>query len=142
MCVRKIAPVIYLYSKEKYNPSDILAQLQNTIPKFNLDALADSAAVSSLSLSNLSVLNPQGNGGVDIYLTAKDDITRDPPWLLGVVPSADGSVGDAKTNVVIVAEKEAGVVDVFYVNFYAYNWGGKVLGLNWGYVFIMTACNL
>jgi hypothetical protein len=35
--------------------------------------------------------------------------------------------GKEKTGVIIVVEKEGGVLDVFYFYFFAFNWGGVVL---------------
>jgi hypothetical protein len=81
-----------------------------------------------LTLSNLDQLNSIGsNGGLNVYLTSNVDITTKPKWLEGVKPDANGGVGDEMTAVIIVVDKGDGVVDAFYMYFWAFNWGGVVL---------------
>jgi hypothetical protein len=77
-------------------------------------------------------LNSLRKEGSDIFLTSNDDVTKNPEWLHGVTPDSEGKIQNAKTCVIIVAEKDNGIVDVFYIYFYAFNWGGKVLGQNFG----------
>ncbi|KAJ4367962.1 hypothetical protein N0V86_009803 [Didymella sp. IMI 355093] len=74
------------------------------------------------SLENLT------NGGHDIYLTSRDDITSNPSWLDGADINALG--GADRTGAIIIVEKGDGVVDVFYFMFWAFNYGGQVLGQN------------
>jgi hypothetical protein len=126
------APLVYIYSKERYMPSDISAQLAHTIPKVKSAPLPTNASIPTLTLENLHELNRFGNGGVDIYLTSKDDVTENPAWLDGIKPGPDGKIPNAKTCTVIVADKGNGTVDAFYIYFYAFNWGGVVLGDNLG----------
>lgn len=126
------APILYLHPDDRYKPSDILAQVQNTIPKNKLDNLPPNANLPELNLDNLDVLNNFANGGVDINLSSKDNIEANPSWLDGAPVMEDGSSGEAKTSVVIIAEKDQGIIDAFYLTFYAYNWGGIVLGQNLG----------
>jgi len=120
------APLLYLYSKDPYRPSDIGTQLVYTTPKHKLATLPAGSVPFPLTLDNLDQLNALGNGGSEIYLTSNDDVSKNPEWLLGVTPDSEGKVHNAKTCVIIVAEKDNGIVDVFYVYFYAYNWGGEV----------------
>jgi hypothetical protein len=77
-------------------------------------------------------LNKLGNKGLNIYLTSNEDISKNPTWLNGVKPDADGKTGDAKSCAVIVVDKGNGFVDAFYMYFYAFNWGGIVLEKNLG----------
>jgi hypothetical protein len=55
-----------------------------------------------------------------------------------VKPDAQGRCGDEVCGVVVVVdrsgegEKWKGVTDVFYFYFYAFNWGGVVLGKDLG----------
>ena len=126
------APLLYLYSKDPYRPSDIAAQLAHTSPRQNLKVLPAESLPSPLTLDNLDQLNALGTGGTDIFLTSNDDVSKNPAWLRGVTLDSEGGVNNAKTCVIIVAEKGNGIVDVFYVYFYAYNWGGEVLGHNLG----------
>lgn len=136
------APLLYLYSKDPYRPSDIGAQLVHTTPKHNLAPLPAGSVPLPLTLDNLDQLNALGNGGSDIFLTSNDDVSKNPTWLCGVTPDSDGKVHNAKTCVIIVAEKDNGVVDVFYVYFYAYNWGGKVIGDNLGEFRFFISCHI
>jgi hypothetical protein len=121
------APLVYLHSSEKYFPSDIAAQVANTIPQVNFAPVAN--APNPLDLNNLNQL------GADVYLTSKDDVTKNPAWIMGVKPDASGKTQGAVTATVIVNDKGNGNVDAFYMYFYANNWGGTVLGfpqLNFG----------
>ncbi|CBX94724.1 predicted protein [Plenodomus lingam JN3] len=73
--------------------------------------------------------------GSNVFLTSNDDVTKDPTWIKGVKPDGQGRTGNAVTAAVIVVDKEEGAVDAFYMYFYAYNYGGEVLGwseLNFG----------
>ena len=80
---------------------------------------------SPLTLQNLDRLN--ASGGKDVYLTSKNDITTDPSWLRGVTPDASGKTKDAISAVIIVNDKGEGVVDAFYMYFFAYNAGGSII---------------
>jgi hypothetical protein len=116
------APLVWLYSGEVYFPSDISAQVANSNPKVNFTTVAN--VPSPLDLNNLNAL------GGDVYLTSKDDVTTNPQWIKGVKPDASGKTDGAVTAAVIVNDKGNGNVDAFYMYFYAYNWGGEVLGLD------------
>jgi hypothetical protein len=93
-------------------------------------------ASSPLTLHNLDQLNKAGTkGGQDVYLTAKVDITTNPPWLNGVAPDANGKTNGATTCCIIVVDHGSGNVDAFYHYFYAFNWGGVVLNKQLGRTF-------
>lgn len=68
--------------------------------------------------------------GGDVYLTSNDDVTKNPQWIKGVKPDVNGKTNGAVTTAVIINEKGNGEVDAFYMYFYAYNYGGEVLGLS------------
>lgn len=123
---------MYLHSQDPYLPSDMQAQLDNTIPKINLDVFPADAKLPSLTLDNLNSLNSYGKGGVDVFLTSKEDVTKPPAYLLGKRPNSAGVIEGAKTGAIIVAERDAKTTDVFYMYFYAYNDGGKVMEVNFG----------
>lgn len=111
-------------------PSDIGAQITNSRPKLEF---ADLAGVPSpLNLDKLDELNKFGNKGMNVYLTSNDDVSQDPQWIKGVNPNADGKTEGAKSCAVIVVDKGNGTVDAFYMYFYAFNFGGIVLGKNLG----------
>lgn len=128
-----VAPLVYLDQNELYLPSDIGAQLNHTNPTLNFTAIKN--APSPLLLSNLNQLNAIGNCSVDnfdscpLYLTSKDNVTTNPSWLYGVLPDSvtHESVG-VKSCAVIVNDHGNGVVDAFYMYFYAFNLGTIVMG--------------
>ncbi|MCJ1274458.1 hypothetical protein MMC21_002254 [Puttea exsequens] len=122
--VSTYAPLVWLYSGEKYFPSDIGAQLANTKPEVNF-TLVDGYP-TPLTLKNLDVLN--NNGGKSVYLTSNDDITTRPTWLNGVKPDSAGKTDGATSAAIIVNDRGNGEVDAFYMYFYAFNFGGKFLG--------------
>lgn len=105
-----------MYSQEIYFPSDIAAQIVNTIPEVNYQSVSN----VSYNLGNLDQLN--NLGGTNVYLTSKQGIQALPAWFTGVRPNSNGVVAGAKTTAVIVVDKpdvDGGVVDVFYIYFYA-----------------------
>ena len=77
-----------------------------------------------MTLNNLNSLNDYGTGGTDVYLTSLDDITTNPSWLNGVKPDSTGKTDGATSVAVIVNDHGGGLVDAFYMYFYAFNWGG------------------
>ena len=79
-----------------------------------------------LTLNNLDFLN---NYGAGVYLTSVDDVTKSPAWLNGVKPDGTGKTDGATSTAIIVNDHGGGLVDVFYMYFYAFNWGGILLGL-------------
>ncbi|GAB7355998.1 hypothetical protein MBLNU459_g6625t1 [Dothideomycetes sp. NU459] len=119
------APLVYLYSGDPYRPSDLGAQLTNTQPENNY--VVDTAVPSPLTLDNLNQVN-----GSD-YLTSIDYIDVDgsmPAWTLGVTPNSAGQTVGAVSCAIIVNEHDSLNVDVFYMYFYAFNWGGYFLDVN------------
>lgn len=134
---------MYLDQNELYLPSDIQAQLNNTYPALNFTALSGPQNVtgtailfdipSPLLLSNLEQLNALGDctqfGTCPIYLTSKDNITANPPWLYGVLPNPVTleTVG-ARSCAIIVNDHGDGIVDAFYMYFYAFNLGENIYG--------------
>lgn len=119
--VLKYAPLVYLHSQEQYFPTDIQSQLTNSIPRVNFQPVSNPP--NPLDLNNLNQL------GGDVYLTSKDDVTQNPEWIKGVRPDGNGKTNNAVTAAIIVNDKGNGDVDVFYMYYYAYNYGGTVLGL-------------
>jgi hypothetical protein len=108
-------------------PTDIKVFLDNTTPKVNFNEV--SGPSKPLTQDNLNQL------GSDVYLTSNDDVTKNPTWIKGTKPDSNGKTNNAITAAVIVNDKGNGNVDAFYMYFYAYNYGGEVLGwsaLNFG----------
>lgn len=85
---------------------------------------------SPLTLDNLDSL--ENDDPTWIYLTSKDNITTNPTWLKGVTPDESGQTTGAVSCAIIVNDHGNGNVDVFYMYFYAYNWGGVYFSLELG----------
>jgi hypothetical protein len=126
------APLVYLFSGENYNPSDISAQLPpNTTPKNNFTAITNGP--NPLTLDNLSQLSNSAS------LSSTEDFTtfpRQPSYLYGVRPSSSGQTGDAVSCAIIVNDHDStpgsNVTDVFYMYFYAFDYGGDYFSFNVG----------
>jgi hypothetical protein len=130
---RTIAPLVYLDQNELYLPSDIGAQLVHTNPSLNFTTIKN--APSPLSLSNLDQLNAIANCSVDnfsscpLYLTSKDNVAANPSWLYGVLPDpVTGEAVGTKSCAIIVNDHGNGIVDAYYMYFYAFNLGQTVAG--------------
>jgi hypothetical protein len=95
-----------------------------------------------LTLFNLDQLNQFANVGKNVFLKSKDDVSKNPPWLQGILPDAAGRVPNAKTCCVVVVDKGNGIVDAFWFYFYAFNWGGIVLDMKMGIASISLARRL
>ncbi|KAB2108148.1 hypothetical protein AG0111_0g3933 [Alternaria gaisen] len=125
--VLKYAPIVYLHSEDTYFPTDIQTFLDNTTPRVNFNEVPGPS--KPLTTSNLDQM------GSDVWLTSNDDVTKDPTWIKGTKPNGQGKTEGATTAAIIVNDKGDGNVDAFYMYFYAYNYGGNVLGwsqLNFG----------
>lgn len=115
---------MWIDSTDPYFPSDIGAQLQHTKPENNFKVVAN--APNPLTLDNLDQLN--ANDGANVYLTSVDDISKRPSWLNGVKPDGSGKTQGATSCSVIVNDHGNGVVDAFYMYFFAFNFGGRLFG--------------
>lgn len=111
------APLVWLHSQDQYRPSDIGAQLVNSQPEVNFQAVA--GAPDPLTLDNLGELNVLGGGSV--FLTAKVDAGQNPnqDWLKGVTPDGSGWTNGATSAAIIVNQHDDTTTDVFYMYFYA-----------------------
>lgn len=120
------APLVHLAVNEPYFPSDIGAQVQNTFPENNFTKLQN---IPNLDLNNLATINSDGNCTVDdysaclLFLTSKEDPSKDPDWLHGVLPDAEGATNGAISCAVIVNDHGDNIVDAYYFFFYAFNLG-------------------
>jgi hypothetical protein len=122
------APVVYLHSEDPYLPSDIGNQLANTEPRVNFTAIKD--APNPLTLDNLAELNDLG--GKNVYLTSKIKPDENPEYLHGVLPNDKGETEGAVSTTVIVNDRGNDTVDVFYMYFYAFDYGGFYVGQDIG----------
>lgn len=98
--------------------------IANTHPTVNFTAIPNS--LSPLTLDNLDELNKLG--GENIFLSSTTDLTKLPEFLHGQAPDpVTLRTNDAISTVVIVVDKGNGTVDAFYMYFYTFNDGPKVL---------------
>lgn len=75
-----------------------------------------------------------------MYLTSIADVTTNPAWLNGIQTDLNGGTGDKKTCAIVVVDKGNGVVDAFFFYFWAFNWGGVVLGNQLGASLLGKQC--
>lgn len=109
-------------------PSDIGAQVTNSLPKVKQVLVAQAPA--PLTLNNIDQLN--GMGGKDVWLTSKEGIAAYPAWFNGVAPDESRKTNNITSAVIITVDKGNGIVDAFYFYFYAFNDGTHVLGMEFG----------
>ncbi|KAF1354131.1 hypothetical protein EJ07DRAFT_182773 [Lizonia empirigonia] len=120
------APIFRLHTEDQYRPASISEFLDHTRPQ--IERQNTLTLTHNVTLGDLDRFNNLGaKGGTDVYLTSYGDVTKSPRWLDGTPPPYDRA-GIDKTGVIILAKKEKGVMDVFYFCFFAFNWGGIVLG--------------
>ena len=74
------APLVHLFSGEKYWPCDIAEHLHHVSPELNYTLISGSS--NTLNLTNLDELN-QWSKGRFVYLTSNDNVERRPDWLGG-----------------------------------------------------------
>ncbi|KAG8624755.1 hypothetical protein KVT40_007822 [Elsinoe batatas] len=110
--------------------SSIDRHLQLLSLYFHKTTADDFARILNVVQNNLDSLDAQD--GANIFPTSKQDVTTNPAWLNGVTPDSTGSTGDTIASTIIVVDKGSGVVDAFYMYFYANNWGGTILNFNVG----------
>ena len=123
------APLIWLHSDDPYLPSDLATHLLHTSPRINFDHITDPLPL--LDLDNLSLLNKYGNKGTEVFLTAVEDISTFPDWVLGETPDDDGALHNSTACAVVAVEHRIPtqtdtVLDVFYFYFYSWNEGADI----------------
>ncbi|KAB5592401.1 putative effector protein [Ceratobasidium theobromae] len=118
------APMIHLYSKEDYWPSDPAVHLQHVVAEKD-DYTVDKAAPNPLTLANLNYRGSNEN----TWLTSKDNITVEPKaeWIRSTYGKPGKGGKSAAPATIIVIDKsdiiKPGYVDVYYSLFYSYNMG-------------------
>lgn len=117
-----IAPLVWLHSDDPFRPSDILQHVRHTKPMVSGQPVA---GLPELDLDNLALLNEIFHYA-PIALTAADDITTLPNWLLGETPDKLGRLQNATSCVVILVDKGTSYMDAFYFYFYSYDQGANI----------------
>lgn len=132
------APLVHLYSAEKYWPCDMGEHLHHITPELNFTPVQ--ASWQHPQLDNLDGLN-RWEYGRHIFLTSDDNVEDHPEWLMGEknipatpAPSSSqlathkiqGGRSDAPA-VLVVVNKGHGIVDAFWFYFYSFNLGNTVV---------------
>ncbi|KAL9046126.1 MAG: hypothetical protein Q9214_000956 [Letrouitia sp. 1 TL-2023] len=156
--VLEYTPLVHLYSGEQFWPGDIGEHLEHVTPLLNYTPVKYST--QSMNLTNLDDLNLYNHGRF-VYLTSEDNVEDRPDWLGGeknipdipeeedgffawvikvikqmlpigtIAPPMQGGRSDAPA-VLIVVEKDEGVIDAFWFYFYSYNLGNLVFNVRFG----------
>lgn len=140
------APLVHLYSGEKYWPCDMGEHLHHVTPELNFTPVQ--AGWQHPGLNNLSDLNRWEDARY-VFLTSDDNVEDHPAWLMGEknIPVAPtGSEWQVEDNapppaakhplqagrsdapaVLVMVNKGNGVVDAFWFFFYSFNLGNTVI---------------
>jgi hypothetical protein len=134
--ITDFAPVVHLWSEERYLPYSIEKYVQH----FTLDAADGNNSVKGqrLRIQDLQYFGANATGiegpsrpqQTDLFLTALDEFARDPEWIRGNhnLPEIEsGRIRDAPA-VLICVDKDDGAIDAFWFYFYSYNEGPYVMG--------------
>ena len=129
--VTKYAPVVHLYSEERYLPYGIEEYvnhftLTNSYHENITEVLAEGETLTLDKLGAASKLDDQES----FYLTAVDNFADDPDWITGKRHFPDLETGKMAhaPSVLIVVDKGDGIVDAFWFYFYSFNLGPFVMG--------------
>lgn len=123
--VIKYAPLVHLYSEERYFPYDV----KKFVTNFHVTWRNGSIYPGTENYMNLDKLANLPNS-TDLFLTANSDFDSDPEWITGLKnkPSLiNGEIKDAPATLIVV-DKGNGWVDAFWFYFYSFNLGPYVMG--------------
>ena len=123
--VIKYAPLVYLYSEERYFPYDIKKFVTNFHVRWKNGTVVPGTE-HDMNLEKLSKLP----NSTHLFLTANSDFDCDPEWITGLKnkPSLiDGEIKDAPATLIVV-DKGNGWVDAYWFYFYSFNLGPYVMG--------------
>ncbi|KAH3661615.1 hypothetical protein OGAPHI_006463 [Ogataea philodendri] len=123
------APMVYLYSEERYMPYNIEefvthfhAELENGT---RLDQFGD-----SLKITDLEALQQFQSHENPVYFMSNEDFDTDPEWITGRKNRPNFYTGELKNvpATLIVVDKGNGWVDAYWFYFYSFNEGPYVMG--------------
>lgn len=117
----RFAPLVWLHSEDPFRPSDIFEHIRHTTPSIDQKPIPD---LPKLDMDNLALLNDVSDQ--EVALTSNDDITTMPHWLFGSTPDETGRISNATACAVILVERDARNVDVFYFYFYSFDRGANL----------------
>lgn len=109
------APVSHLWSQEQWWPADVAEHLTHMVPEADFSAVAQGVTLETV-----------GGLGSDVFLTSKDDVTKQPAWVTSAVGTPDASAKSAAPATIVLVEKDGGILDAFFFYFYSFDHGGKV----------------
>lgn len=128
--VVEYAPLVHLYSEEKYFPCDIARYVDHFHAVFGNGS--DVPGGQHLNIGALSKLNhySAAKEGSEVYLMANTDFDKNPDYITGrhnKPKYINGEIEEAPA-VLIVVDKGNGWVDAFWFYFYGFNLGPFVMG--------------
>ncbi|KAG7872511.1 hypothetical protein KL938_005335 [Ogataea parapolymorpha] len=123
------APLVYLYSEERYMPYNIA----EFVTHFHAE-LANGTKLDqfgpSLNLSALEALQGYHSPVNPVFMTANEDFDKDPGWITGAKNRPNfytGELPDVPATLIVV-DKGNGWVDAYWFYFYSFNEGPYVMG--------------
>lgn len=119
------APLVHLYTEERYLPYDIADYVKHFHVEYDNGTVIPGTD-EDMNLSKLSELPKLP----DLYMTSDTDFDTDPDWITGIKnkPSLiNGEIKDAPATLIVV-DKGNGWVDAFWFYFYSFNLGPFVMG--------------
>ncbi|KAI0460803.1 hypothetical protein LJB42_001603 [Komagataella kurtzmanii] len=128
--VVEYAPLVHLYSEEKYFPCDIARYVDHFHAVFGNGS--DVPGGQHLNIGALSKLNhySAAKKGSEVFLMANTDFDKNPDYITGrhnKPKYINGEIEEAPA-VLIVVDKGNGWVDAFWFYFYGFNLGPFVMG--------------
>ncbi|KAG0681266.1 Vacuolar protein sorting-associated protein 62 [Pichia californica] len=132
------APLVFLYSEERYLPYDIEEYVSHFRPTWRNGTLIDLPGKDpkdpyytkqKLHLSDLEHL-PQSTHDELVFLSSLSDFDTDPEWITGKHNKPNYYNGEIKNApaTLIVTDKGNGWVDAYWFYFYSFNLGPFVMG--------------
>lgn len=123
--VIEYAPVVHLYSEERYLPYDIGKFVKHFHVEYE-NGTTVPGTEAHMDLKKLSQLPADE----ELFLTSNTDFDSDPDWITGIKNKPSLSTGEIKDAPValIVVDKGNGWVDAYWFYFYSFNLGPFVMG--------------
>lgn len=118
------APLVHLYSEERYWPYDVKEFVEHFTITYSNGTLVN--GTENVNISMLGDLPKKPN----LYMTSNEDFDTDPEWITGSKnkPSlVNGEIKNAPATLIVV-DKGNGWVDAFWFYFYSFNLGPFVMG--------------
>lgn len=119
------APLVHLYSEERYLPYDINEYARHFHLEYKNGTIIE-GTMENMTLQKLGSA-PFHRG---VYMTSNTDFDTDPDWITGLEnkPSLiNGEIKNAPATLIVI-DKGNGWVDAFWFYFYSFNLGPFVMG--------------